>query len=57
MYGIYYVPILYEEHGIYACCGINVDEYAFAYGKHFAKPHLNCGVVIDGRLPIIEFME
>ena len=38
-------------------CGINVDEYAFAYGKHFAKPHLNCGVVIDGRLPIIEFME
>ena len=38
-------------------CGINVNEYAFAYGKHFAKPHLNCGVVIDGRLPIIEFME
>ena len=38
-------------------CGINVDEYAFAYGKHFAKPHLNCGVVIDGKLPIIEFME
>ena len=38
-------------------CGINVEEYAFAYGKNFAKPHLNCGVVIDGRLPIIEFME
>ena len=38
-------------------CGINVDEYAFAYGKHFAKPHLNVGVVIDGKLPIIEFME
>lgn len=38
-------------------CGIDIDSYAFAYGKHFAKPHINVGIVIDGKLPIIEFME
>ena len=38
-------------------CGINIDEYAFAYGRHFAKPHLCAGVVIGGKLPIIEFMD
>ena len=30
------------------------DEYAFNYGKHFAKSHKNCGVVVEG-LPIIEY--
>jgi len=35
---------------------IDDSAYAFAYGKHFAKSHKNCGVVIDG-VPIIEYME
>ena len=37
--------------------GINIKEYAFAYGRHFAKPHVNVGIVINGKLPIIEFMD
>ena len=37
--------------------GINDQEYAFAYGKYFAKNHINCGVVLNGgNLPVIEYM-
>lgn len=35
---------------------IEDDAYAFAYAKHFAKSHKNCGVVIEG-VPIIEYMD
>lgn len=35
---------------------VDDDAYAFAYGKHFAKSHKNCGVVING-VPTIEYME
>ena len=35
---------------------IQDEAYAFAYGKHFAKSHKNCGVVING-VPTIEYME
>ena len=38
-------------------CGVDINSFAFTYGKNFAKPHLNVAVIIDGRLPIIEFME
>ena len=38
-------------------CGIQESEYAFAYGKDFAKPHINVGIVINGNLPIIEYMD
>ncbi len=37
-------------------CGIDDKSYAFAYGKHFNKLHINCGVVIDGELPILEYI-
>ena len=38
-------------------CGIDRKAYAFAYGKHFDKPHINCGVVLEkGTLPILEYM-
>ena len=35
---------------------IEDDAYAFSYGKHFAKSHKNCGVIIDG-VPVIEYMD
>jgi hypothetical protein len=35
---------------------IEDDAYAMAYGKHFAKSHKNCGVVLDG-VPILIYME
>ncbi len=31
-------------------CGVDIEAYAFAYGKNCAfKPTLGCGVVIDGK--------
>lgn len=39
-------------------CGIDKDSYAMAYGKHFPKPAIGCGVVLEnGRLPIVEMMD
>ena len=39
-------------------CGIERKSFAFAYGKAFAKPHINCGIIKDnGKLPIIEYMD
>jgi hypothetical protein len=37
-------------------CGIDSDSFAFAYAKNFPRLHLNCGVLIDGTLPILEYM-
>ena len=36
--------------------GIDRRAYAMAYGRIFKKPHINCGIIIDGELPIIEYM-
>jgi len=39
-------------------CGVNDKSYAMAYGKHFDKMHINCGVVLEkGKLPILEYMD
>lgn len=39
-------------------CGINRKSYAMAYGKHFDKPHINCGVILEnGTLPILEYFK
>ena len=37
--------------------GIDNNAYAFAYGKHFRKNHVNCGVVIGGIQPHLEYMD
>ena len=37
-------------------CGIDRRTYAMVYGKNNKKPHINCGIIIDGELPIIEYM-
>jgi predicted phosphodiesterase len=43
--------------GMNVGCGIDIDAYAFAFGKHFPKrPILSCGVVIDGHHAIWEPM-
>lgn len=42
--------------GLAVGCGVDNDQMAFAYGKHFArKPIVACGVVIDEE-PHVEFM-
>lgn len=39
-------------------CGVDDKSYAMAYGKHFNKMHINCGVVLEnGKLPILEYVE
>jgi hypothetical protein len=38
-------------------CGVDRKSYAMAYGKHFKKPQINVGVVLEGgRYGIIEPM-
>ena len=44
--------------GMAVGCGVDVESMAMVYGKHFLqKPIIACGVVIDGTLPIVEFMD
>jgi hypothetical protein len=39
-------------------CGVDVQSMAMAYGKHFLyKPIISCGIVIDGRTPVVEYMD
>jgi metallophosphoesterase superfamily enzyme len=39
-------------------CGVDDKSYAMAYGKHFDKMHINCGVVLEnGTLPILEYIK
>lgn len=39
-------------------CGVDDKSYAMAYGRHFDKMHINCGVVLEnGTLPILEYMK
>lgn len=48
------------DHKLFAMqigCGIDDKSYAMEYGKNFGRPHINCGVVIDGKLPILEYMD
>lgn len=44
--------------GMAVGCGVDNKQMAFAYGKHFKmKPIVSCGIVIDGKLPVVEFMD
>jgi hypothetical protein len=57
----YYETFVSEHKLMFALqvgCGIDRRSYAMAYGKHFKKPQLNCGVVLDnGRWALIEHMK
>jgi len=44
--------------GMAVGCGVDVHSMAMVYGKHFLqKPIIACGVVIDGKLPVVEYMD
>lgn len=53
----YFVGLERMIFAMQVACGIDRRAYAMAYGKHFKKPHINCGVVIGGRTAILEYME
>lgn len=42
--------------GFQVGCGVDNSTYAMAYGKHFKKPIISCGVITDGN-PYLELMQ
>ena len=42
--------------GMQVGCGVDNSSYAMAYGKHFRKPIISCGIIIDAN-PYLELME
>jgi hypothetical protein len=52
-----YVGQNFRIFGMQVGCGIDFDEYAFAYAKRGKKPAIACGVVIDGQYGINVPME
>lgn len=54
----YFVGKHYRIFAMQVQCGVDDKAYAMAYGRHFNKMHIGCGVVLeDGDLPILEFMK
>ncbi len=54
----FFVGIHHRLFAMQLGAGIDDKSFAFAYAKHFAKTHINCGVIKDnGKLPIIEYMD
>jgi len=44
--------------GMAVGCGVDNSTMAMVYGKHFKnKPIVSCGIVIDGKLPVVETMD
>lgn len=57
----YYETFTSERKFVFALqigCGLDRRSYAAAYAKHFQKPQINVGIVLDnGRYAVIEHME
>lgn len=53
LYNEFLVGANFIVFGMQVGCGIDVKSYAMAYGKHFKKPAIGCGVVLKkGTQPI-----
>jgi hypothetical protein len=53
LYVEYAVGANFIVWGMQVGCGIDIKSYAMAYGKHYKKPAIGCGVVLNkGTLPI-----
>lgn len=53
LYVDYAVGANFIVFGMQVGCGIDIKSYAMAYGKHYKKPAIGCGVVLNkGTLPI-----
>lgn len=51
----YFVGTNYKIFALQIGCGVDTSSYAMAYGKHFNKQAIGCGVVING-VPYVEMM-
>lgn len=49
----YIVGKKYKVFGMQVGCGVSRESYAMAYAQRSPKPIISCGVVLNGRLPII----
>lgn len=50
----YSVGPKHKVFGMQVGCGVDRNSYAMSYGKHFKKPVISCGVVLNkGTLPIL----
>jgi predicted phosphodiesterase len=47
------IEYLNNIFGMQVGCGVDANAYSMAYARNFAPPQIACGVVIDGKLPII----
>ena len=53
LYADYLVGANFIVWGLQVGCGVNNKSYAMAYGRHYKKPAIGCGVVLNkGTLPI-----
>jgi len=52
-----YIEYMNNIFGMQVGCGVDKDSYAMAYAKNYAPPQIACGVVIDGKLPILIKMQ
>lgn len=48
-----YIEYINNIFGMQVGCGVDKNSYAMAYAKNYAPPQIACGVVIDGKLPIL----
>lgn len=56
-YAEWFVGQNFKVFAMQVGCGVDINSYAMAYGRHFNKPVIGCGVVLnDGNLPIVELM-
>ena len=54
LYIDYIVGKNFRIFGMQVGCGIDNKSYAMAYGKHFKKPAIGCGVLLNkGTLPVV----
>lgn len=47
-YCYYMAGETFRIFGMQTGCGVDRKAYSMAYGKHFQKPFISCGVIIDG---------
>ena len=52
-----YIEYINNVFGMQVGCGVDAKAYAMAYAKNYAPPQIACGVVLDGKLPIIIKMQ
>jgi len=54
---IYQVGVDRKTFAMQLGCGIDNNTFAMAYGKWYPRQHINIGVLLEGKTPLIEYMD